>query len=142
MYGSIQTFKLANYWLNSRFRVPGSRITLENFGVLGFGPHLEGLGSLVRLDHIGVPGLGSQLRDSLSRVPPRGSRSRVLGPTLLVCQYFKIATFFLAWYSSIQLNFFSGSSNLQDSYYWWSIFFLFCNRYLEKWQRVFFLFLC
>ena len=35
--------------------------------------------------------------------------------------------FFLALYSSGQLNFFSGSSDLQHSCYWWSIFSLFAT---------------
>ena len=52
---------------------------------------------------------------------------------------FEVETFYLAYYLSSQLNFFSGSMYLEDSCSWWIIFPL-SNWSHDNWKNVFFLF--
>ena len=51
--------------------------------------------------------------------------------------FLRLQLFFLAYYSSNQLSFFSGSSKLEGSCYWWSIFFLFGTITMKS-DKVFF----
>ena len=67
-----------------------------------------------------------------------------MGPFSQNVSFLKLQLFFLLSRPTYQVNsiFFSGSSNLQGSCYWWSIFFLLSNRYHEKSESFFFVFPC